>query len=66
MRDALANIETIDREEGSRYPESKRRILELVPAGGCWVDLPENLQKEYLELHTTQVVAKEELHEDYQ
>jgi len=30
------------------YSENKRKVLELVPAGGCWVDLPEDIQKEYL------------------
>jgi DNA (cytosine-5)-methyltransferase 1 len=30
------------------YSENKRKVLELVPAGGCWVDLPKDIQKEYL------------------
>ena len=34
--------------EGQLYPESKKAVLELVPPGGCWRDLPEDLQKEYL------------------
>ncbi|MFA5022300.1 MAG: DNA (cytosine-5-)-methyltransferase [Patescibacteria group bacterium] len=33
---------------GQEYPEKKRKILELVPPGGYWKDLPENLQKEYM------------------
>ena len=34
--------------EGQSYPESKKAVLELVPPGGHWRDLPEDLQKEYL------------------
>lgn len=34
--------------EGQLYPEKKRKVLELVPEGGYWKDLPEHIQKEYL------------------
>ncbi|MBY0379937.1 MAG: DNA cytosine methyltransferase [Burkholderiales bacterium] len=34
--------------EGAKYSENKRKILELIPPGGCWRDLPENIAKEYL------------------
>ena len=34
--------------EGSQYPTRKREIMELVPAGGYWRDLPDDLQREYL------------------
>lgn len=30
------------------YSESKRCVLDLVPPGGCWRDLPINVQKEYM------------------
>jgi DNA (cytosine-5-)-methyltransferase len=33
---------------GQSYPEKKRRILDLVPPGGYWRDLPSDIQKEYL------------------
>lgn len=33
---------------GQEYPEKKRRIMELIPAGGYWRELPEHLQKEYM------------------
>lgn len=33
---------------GETYSEKKRKVLELVPAGGCWVDLPEEVAKEYM------------------
>ena len=34
---------------GSVYPKRKREILESVPAGGYWRDLPDDLQKEYMQ-----------------
>ena len=30
------------------YSEKKRKIMDLVPPGGCWIDLPENIAKEYM------------------
>ena len=34
--------------EGQRYPESKRRVMELVPQGGDWRDLPDDVAREYM------------------
>jgi len=34
--------------EGSQYSEHKRKIFELVPPGGYWRDIPENIAKEYM------------------
>lgn len=34
--------------EGASYPQRKKEILDLVPQGGYWKDLPDNLQREYL------------------
>ena len=33
---------------GSTYPETKKAVLDLVPPGGCWVNLPKNIAKEYM------------------
>lgn len=33
---------------GAKYNEQKIALFRLIPQGGCWVNLPENLQKEYL------------------
>lgn len=33
---------------GQQYPRRKKEILELVPPGGYWRDLPESLQREHL------------------
>lgn len=34
--------------DGAQYPASKKRILDLVPPGGYWRDLPIDLQKKYM------------------
>lgn len=34
--------------EGQKYSERKKKVLNLVPAGGCWKQLPLEIQKEYM------------------
>ncbi|EOQ46619.1 modification methylase Eco47II [Escherichia sp. KTE31] len=34
--------------EGQKYPKRKAEILSMVPPGGYWRDLPEDIQKEYM------------------
>src|SRR5690606_21565920 len=34
---------------GAKYPESKKKILDLIPPGGYWRDLPLDLQKQYMQ-----------------
>lgn len=45
LRDVL---EGVPPSPGARYPEHKRRVMELVPPGGCWVDLPPDVQLAYM------------------
>jgi DNA (cytosine-5)-methyltransferase 1 len=45
LKDALKNV---PHSNGMTYPEKKRKVLELVPAGGYWKDLPEDIAKEYM------------------
>lgn len=33
---------------GVKYPKRKKEIMEQVPEGGYWKDLPDNLQREYM------------------
>jgi DNA (cytosine-5)-methyltransferase 1 len=33
---------------GTSYSEKRKKIMELIPPGGCWIDLPIELQKEYM------------------
>lgn len=35
--------------QGQVYPERKKKILSMVPPGGCWVDLPDEIQREYMQ-----------------
>lgn len=34
--------------KGVQYSEKKKKVFELVPPGGCWVNLPESVAKEYM------------------
>ncbi|MBD2304323.1 DNA cytosine methyltransferase [Chroococcidiopsis sp. FACHB-1243] len=45
LRDALKNVPL---SEGVKYSSKKAAILALVPPGGCWRDLPEDIQKSYM------------------
>lgn len=45
LREALQNCPP---SEGMRYPEKKREVMRHVPPGGCWVDLPEDVKREYM------------------
>ena len=38
----------VPKSEGSKYPEHKKKILDLVPPRGYWRDLPHAIQKEYM------------------
>lgn len=52
LKDALKKGELYDTDvpesEGQKYPKRKAEILSMVPPGGYWRDLPENIQKEYM------------------
>ncbi len=53
VKDALKKGDLYDSDcpqsQGQIYPERKKKILSLVPAGGCWVDLPDDIQREYMQ-----------------
>lgn len=52
MRDALKKGELypcdVPKSEGQTYPKRKAEILKMVPPGGYWRDLPDNIQREYM------------------
>lgn len=52
LRDAFYKGELYDTDVppsvGQKYPEKKRKVMELVPMGGYWRDLPVEIQKEYM------------------
>ena len=33
---------------GQKYPQRKKEIMEMVPEGGFWKDLPDEIQREYM------------------
>ena len=45
LRDILNDV---PQSEGTRYSEYKRRIFEIVPPGGYWRDIPEDIAREYM------------------
>ena len=45
LRDALKDVPP---SEGITYSKKKAEVLKLVPPGGCWRDLPKNIQKKYM------------------
>ena len=45
MKEALAGCPS---SAGQEYPEKKKAIMELIPPGGYWRDLPVPLQKKYM------------------
>jgi len=53
LKDALKKGELyntdVPKSLGQKYPKRKKEILSLVNPGGCWIDLPENIQREYMQ-----------------
>ena len=45
MKDALKKV---PESEGIKYSEDKKKVMELVPQGGCWINLPEDIKKKYM------------------
>ncbi|MEI8103617.1 MAG: DNA (cytosine-5-)-methyltransferase [Candidatus Moraniibacteriota bacterium] len=45
LREALKDCPV---SSGQMYPEKKKKILEMIPPGGYWRDLPVKIQKEYM------------------
>lgn len=45
LRDALKDC---PKSEGTQYSETKRKIFEIVPEGGYWKDIPEDIAKTYM------------------
>lgn len=45
IRDVLQNVPP---SPYIAYSERKRKVMELVPPGGCWVNLPEDVAKDYM------------------
>jgi DNA (cytosine-5)-methyltransferase 1 len=45
LKDVLVNVPP---SPGAKYNEYKTSVMKLVPQGGCWVDLPEHIKKEYV------------------
>lgn len=45
LKDVLSNV---PKSEGYTYTKEKKEMMELIPQGGCWINLPEDIQKKYM------------------
>ena len=45
LKDVLVDVPI---SSGLKYNQEKQDLFKMIPQGGCWINLPENLQKEYL------------------
>lgn len=45
LRDVLQNVPD---SPGQKYPPRKKEIMDMVPPGGYWRDLPDEIQREYM------------------
>ncbi len=45
LKDVLNNVPY---SQGSKYSVDKIKLFKYIPQGGCWINLPEGLQKSYL------------------
>jgi DNA (cytosine-5)-methyltransferase 1 len=45
IRDVLSNC---PESPGQTYSDRKKAVLDLVPPGGCWIDLPDEIKKQYM------------------
>lgn len=43
-----AALKNVPKSDGQQYSESKYKIMEMIPEGGYWRDLPTYLQKKYM------------------
>jgi DNA (cytosine-5)-methyltransferase 1 len=48
LKDVLTNDKIILDSPGAKYPEGKKAVMELVPPGGCWINLPKDIMEAYM------------------
>lgn len=46
--DLRAALKGVPKSEGQKYSDSKVKIMDLIPEGGYWRDLPDGLQRKYM------------------
>lgn len=45
LKDVLQNVPP---SLGAKYPEHKAKVMDLVPQGGCWINLPDDVKQAYV------------------
>ncbi len=46
--DLRAALKGVPKSEGQSYSDSKSKIMDMIPEGGYWRDLPDSLQRKYM------------------
>ncbi|RSK29348.1 DNA (cytosine-5-)-methyltransferase [Bacillus sp. HMF5848] len=41
-------LKDVPESSGAKYPESKKKVLDLVPPGGYWRDLPDDIARDFM------------------
>lgn len=62
LKEALKNC---PKSKGIIYNQRKKNIMQLVPEGGNWRSLPEQIQKEYMKNSYYQGVVEQDLQKDW-
>lgn len=45
LRDVIRDV---PESKGNKYSENKYKVMSLVPPGGCWINLPDDIKREYM------------------
>jgi DNA (cytosine-5)-methyltransferase 1 len=45
LKDVLLDVPN---SQGAKYNDDKIKLFKMIPQGGCWINLPEDLQRKYL------------------
>jgi len=41
-------LKDVPKSVGQTYSEGKKKVMDLVPPGGCWIDLPDDIARDYM------------------
>lgn len=41
-------LQDVPKSDGAKYPEKKKKVFDLVPPGGYWKDLPDEVARDYM------------------
>jgi DNA (cytosine-5)-methyltransferase 1 len=41
-------LKDVPKSQGTKYSEARRKVMDMVPAGGSWINLPVEIQREFM------------------